>query len=76
MVLPVTVPAQLSVVTGAGTGAVYEHSPVRPTKTGVTGFVVSTTITSKVQVSVLLSISLTVRVTVVVPVMMVPAAGD
>ena len=60
MVVPVTVPAQLSVVVGAA-GMVAEHSPVTSGNTGVTGAVVSWTMMFCVAVVVLPFPSLNVQ---------------
>ena len=63
--VPVIVPAQLSVVVGAVT--VTEHSPVAAASVGFTGLVTSSTTTVWVAVAVLPLPSVTVQVTVVVP---------
>ena len=64
VVVPVIVPAQLSVVVGAVT--VAEHCPVTVAKVGVDGFVTSSTITVCVAVTVLPLPSLNDHVTTVV----------
>ena len=63
--MPVTIPAQLSVV--VGTATVAEHSPITGASTGATGGVLSTTVTVKLQGVLLPEVSVATYVTVVIP---------
>jgi len=65
VVVPVTVPTQLSVVVGVA--GVTEHCPVTFDKVGVTGFVTSSIITFWLAVVIFPFPSLNVHVTTVVP---------
>jgi len=67
-VVPVITPAQLSVVVGAVTVAL--HCPVIVLKTGVTGLMVSSTVTDTVHVLLFPAASVAVRVTLLTPVLL------